>query len=121
MVGPGTGIAPFIGFLEDRRAQEAKAGAWLFFGDQSEATDFLYKERIESFLEDGTLERLDLAWSRDQEEKIYVQDRMREAGEALFSWLEDGAAFYVCGDASRMAADVEQGTPQCYRNLRTSR
>lgn len=108
MVGPGTGIAPFVGFLDDRRYKKATGGAWLFFGDQSESADYLYRDRIKEFLEDGVLERLDLAWSRDQERKIYVQDRMRENGEALFEWLEDNAAFYVCGDASRMAADVER-------------
>lgn len=107
MVGPGTGIAPFRAFLEERLTTGAKGDSWLIFGDQHEATDFLYQNQLESYLEDGTLDRLDTAWSRDQAEKVYVQDRMRENGAELYSWLEKGARFYVCGDASRMAKDVD--------------
>ena len=108
MVGPGTGIAPFRAFLEDRRASAAKGGNWLFFGNPYQATDFLYRDEIENFLSDGTLTRLDLAWSRDQQEKLYVQHLMVRQGAELWTWLRKGAAFYVCGDASRMAKDVDQ-------------
>lgn len=107
MVGPGTGIAPFRAFLEERQATQAKGKNWLFFGDQKAACDYLYKEQLEGMLSDGTLERLDLAFSRDQTEKIYVQTRMIENAESLYQWLEEGAYFYVCGDASRMAKDVD--------------
>ena len=107
MVGPGTGIAPFRAFLEERLAIGAKGRNWLFFGDQKRATDFLYQVQLEGWLKDGHLTRLDLAFSRDQAEKIYVQSRMLEAASELWSWLEDGAHFYVCGDASRMAKDVD--------------
>ncbi|KUM95164.1 reductase [Streptomyces cellostaticus] len=108
MVGPGTGIAPFIGFLEERRARGHRAPNWLFFGEQHRATDFYYEEELAAFLTEGTLTRLDTAFSRDQRAKIYVQDRMREHGPLLWSWLRDGARLYVCGDASRMAKDVDQ-------------
>lgn len=107
MVGPGTGIAPFRAFLEDRKATGATGKNWLFFGNPYRATDFLYEEELNAFLKDGTLTRLDLAWSRDQKQKIYVQHLMVEQGAELWSWLEAGAAFYVCGDASRMAKDVD--------------
>ena len=107
MVGPGTGVAPFRAFLEDRRAAGAKGRHWLFFGDQREASDFLYREELAAMRADGTLTRLDLAWSREQERKVYVQHRMAEQGKDLFAWLEEGAHFYVCGDAGRMAKDVE--------------
>jgi sulfite reductase (NADPH) flavoprotein alpha-component len=107
MVGPGTGVAPFRAFLEERKAIGAKGKNWLFFGDQRSTTDFLYREEIEVFQRDGLLTRLDLAWSRDQGEKIYVQQRMLEQAKELFAWLEEGGAFYVCGDASRMAKDVD--------------
>ena len=107
MVGPGTGIAPFRAFLEERLATGAKGRNWLFFGDQKRATDFLYQEQLEGWVKDGLLTRLDLAFSRDQPEKIYVQSRMLEAAAELWSWLEAGAHFYVCGDASRMAKDVD--------------
>lgn len=112
MVGPGTGIAPFRAFLEERRATGARGKNWLFFGDQHAATDFLYAEEIEAMLRDGTLARLDTAFSRDQSEKIYVQQRMLENAAELFAWLEDGAHFYVCGDASRMANDVDRALHQ---------
>ncbi|MEQ1852431.1 MAG: sulfite reductase subunit alpha, partial [Chthoniobacteraceae bacterium] len=107
MVGPGTGIAPFRAFLEERLATGAKGRNWLFFGDQRRATDFLYQDQLDAWLKDGHLARLDLAFSRDQAEKIYVQSRMLEAARELWSWLEAGAQFYVCGDASRMAKDVD--------------
>lgn len=108
MVGPGTGIAPFRAFLQERHARKDSGKNWLFFGEQHAATDFYYKDEIETWQQDGFLTRLDLAFSRDQAEKIYVQDRMREQGAELWAWLEAGAHFYVCGDASRMAKDVDQ-------------
>jgi sulfite reductase (NADPH) flavoprotein alpha-component len=107
MVGPGTGIAPFRAFLEERLATGAKGKNWLFFGDQTRASDFLYEDQLTAWQRDGFLTRLDLAFSRDQAEKIYVQTRMLEHGAELWSWLEAGAHFYVCGDASRMAKDVD--------------
>ncbi|MEM7425312.1 MAG: sulfite reductase subunit alpha [Pseudomonadota bacterium] len=107
MVGPGTGIAPFRAFLEERRERGAAGRNWLFFGDQHRALDFIYEEEISAMNEDGLLGRLDLAFSRDQKEKIYVQSRMHENARELFSWLEDGGHFYVCGDATRMARDVD--------------
>ncbi|HEU5333156.1 MAG TPA: reductase, partial [Actinocrinis sp.] len=108
MVGPGTGVAPFVGFLEERRARGHRAPNWLFFGEQHEATDFYYRDELTGLLAGGSLARLDTAFSRDQRTKIYVQDRMREHGSQLWSWLCDGAHFYVCGDASRMAKDVDR-------------
>ncbi|MFD6419943.1 molybdopterin-dependent oxidoreductase [Streptomyces sp. NPDC060194] len=108
MVGPGTGVAPFIGFLEDRRARGHTGPNWLFFGEQRSATDFYHREDLEGFRASGHLERLDLAFSRDQRNKVYVQDRMREQGPRLWRWLQDGAHFYVCGDATRMAKDVDR-------------
>lgn len=107
MVGPGTGIAPFIGFLAERRARGHTAPNWLFFGEQHRATDFYYEAELTGLLADGTLARLDTAFSRDQRAKVYVQDRMREHGPQLWAWLQEGAHFYVCGDASRMARDVD--------------
>lgn len=107
MVGPGTGIAPFRAFLQDRIAAGAKGRNWLFFGDQKCDQDFLYREEIEKWLVDGTLNRLDTAFSRDQEKKIYVQHRMMEKARDIWAWLEEGAHFYVCGDAKRMAKDVD--------------
>jgi sulfite reductase (NADPH) flavoprotein alpha-component len=107
MVGPGTGIAPFRAFLEERQAQGARGKNWLFFGDQKRATDFLYEEQLIAWRKGGHLNRLDLAFSRDQQEKLYVQHRMLECAPELWSWLQDGAYFYVCGDASRMAKDVD--------------
>ena len=108
MVGPGTGIAPFRAFLEERKARGAAGKNWLFFGDQHAACDFLYQDEIERFFSEGLLSRFDTAFSRDQDEKVYVQNRMLEQGQELFSWLEEGACFYVCGDASRMAKDVDK-------------
>ena len=107
MVGPGTGIAPFRAFLQERAAGGVRGKAWLLFGDQHEATDFLFAGELKAWLADGTLSRLDTAWSRDQARKIYVQDRMREHAADLWRWLQDGAHFYVCGDAMRMAKDVD--------------
>lgn len=107
MVGPGTGVAPFRAFLQERRARGAKGRNWLFFGDRHRDSDFIYADELSEMSRDGLLTHLDLAFSRDQQEKIYVQTRMRENGKALFTWLEEGAAFYVCGDASRMARDVD--------------
>lgn len=108
MVGPGTGIAPFRAFLQERQFRNAPGKNWLFFGDRNAATDFIYKEELQALKECGFLTRLDLAFSRDQEEKIYVQDRMIENGSELFAWLEQGGYFYVCGDAYRMAKDVDK-------------
>lgn len=107
MVGPGTGIAPFRAFLEEREATGASGKNWLFFGDQRRATDFLYHDQIIEWVRKGVLTRLDTAFSRDQEEKIYVQTRMLTAAAELWQWLEEGAHFYVCGDAKRMAKDVD--------------
>ncbi|GAA5140644.1 assimilatory sulfite reductase (NADPH) flavoprotein subunit [Prosthecobacter algae] len=107
MVGPGTGIAPFRAFLEEREATGASGKNWLFFGDQRRATDFLYHDQIIEWVQTGVLTRLDTAFSRDQEEKIYVQTRMLTAAAEMWQWLEEGAHFYVCGDAKRMAKDVD--------------
>lgn len=112
MIGPGTGIAPFRAFLQERRAICAPGKNWLFFGDQRAATDFLYREELEELQKCGLLTRLDCAFSRDQEEKVYVQHRMLEQGAELWKWLEDGAHIYVCGDAKRMAVDVDQALRQ---------
>ena len=106
--GPGTGIAPFRAFLEERKATGAKGKAWLFFGEVSEKSCYFYKDEFEGWLGDGTLDKLTTAWSRDQAEKIYVQHRMLENSAEFFAWLEQGAIFYVCGDASRMAHDVDK-------------
>ncbi len=108
MVGPGTGVAPFRSFVEHRAAQGGAGKNWLFFGDQHYMYDFLYQLEWQEHLKSGALTRLDLAFSRDQPEKIYVQDRIIERAEELYRWLEDGAHFYVCGDANRMAHDVHE-------------
>ncbi|MDD5227773.1 MAG: sulfite reductase subunit alpha [Methylococcales bacterium] len=109
MVGPGTGIAPFRAFLQERQFRGAKGKNWLFFGDRNAATDFIYRDELEQMGNSGLLNRLDLAFSRDQEEKIYVQDKMREHGAELFKWLdEEGGYFFVCGDAYHMAKDVDK-------------
>ena len=112
MVGPGTGIAPFRAFIEERKATGASGKNWLFFGDRSSKTDYLYGDEWEQNRKDGVLTDLDLAWSRDQAEKEYVQHKMLAKGKELFSWLQDGANFYVCGDASRMAKDVDSALRQ---------
>ena len=108
MVGPGTGIAPFRAFLHEREAIGAKGRNWLFFGNQYIDLDFLYRKELDGFLDRGILSRLDIAFSRDKAQKVYVQDRMLEHAGELWRWLEDGAYFYVCGDAKRMARDVDQ-------------
>jgi sulfite reductase (NADPH) flavoprotein alpha-component len=107
MVGPGTGIAPFRAFLQDRAASGARGRNWLFFGDQKRATDFLYEEDWALWKAQGVLTRIDTAFSRDQLVKVYVQDRMRENAGELWAWIRAGAHFYVCGDAKRMAKDVD--------------
>ncbi|WP_323150203.1 sulfite reductase flavoprotein subunit alpha, partial [Pseudomonas oryzihabitans] len=112
MIGPGTGIAPFRGFLHERRARGDQGRNWLFFGEQHAAHDFYYRDELEAFQRDGLLNELGLAFSRDQAEKIYVQDRLRERGAEVWRWLQDGARVYVCGDASRMARDVDQALRQ---------
>ena len=109
MIGPGTGVAPFRAFLQERRAIGAKGRNWLFFGHQRSNYDFFYEDEFKEMKTSGLLTRLSLAWSRDGNEKIYVQDRMREVGRDLWAWLADGAHIYVCGDAKRMAKDVEIG------------
>ncbi|MCU1320732.1 MAG: sulfite reductase, alpha subunit (flavoprotein) [Acidobacteriaceae bacterium] len=108
MIGPGTGVAPFRAFLHERRALASTGRNWLFFGERSAATDFLYRDELESMVADQHLSRLDLAFSRDQEHKVYVQDKMLEQAPQFWSWLQDGASVYVCGDASRMAKDVDR-------------
>lgn len=107
MVGPGTGIAPFRAFLQERKVSGGKGKNWLFFGDQKAETDFLYREELAAYQAEGILNKLSLAFSRDQAEKIYVQNRMLEQADELYSWLEEGAYFYICGDAKRMAKDVD--------------
>ena len=108
MVGPGTGIAPFRAFLQERDTRGAEGGNWLFFGNPHFTQDFLYQVEIQKYVKSGLLSKIDLAFSRDQADKIYVQDRLRQNGAELFEWLENGAHFYVCGDANRMAKDVHQ-------------
>ena len=108
MIGPGTGVAPFRAFLHDRQATNASGRNWLFFGHQRSDYDFFYADELNAMKASGLLTRLSLAWSRDGEQKFYVQDRMREVGRDLWSWLADGAHVYVCGDAKRMAKDVER-------------
>ncbi|GIG39757.1 bifunctional nitrate reductase/sulfite reductase flavoprotein subunit alpha [Cellulomonas phragmiteti] len=107
MIGPGTGVAPFVGFLAEREARGDTGDNWLVFGEQHAATDFWYRDELEGWRARGVLTRLDTAFSRDQRQKVYVQDRLREHGPALWSWLERGAHVYVCGDAARMAPDVD--------------
>ena len=107
MIGPGTGIAPFRAFLFDRKATGAPGKNWLFFGHQRSDCDFFYQEELNAMKTSGLLTRMSLAWSRDGEKKFYVQDRMREVGRELWTWLAEGAHLYICGDAKRMAKDVE--------------
>jgi sulfite reductase (NADPH) flavoprotein alpha-component len=107
MIGPGTGIAPFRAFLHERKAMKAAGRNWLFFGHQRSACDFFYEDELTQMADDGHLTRLALAWSRDTGRKVYVQDRMREAGVDVWAWITEGAHIYVCGDAKRMAKDVE--------------
>ncbi len=108
MIGPGTGVAPFRAFMQQREADEASGDNWMFFGDQTFTQDFLYQVEWQNYLKSGLLTRMDVAFSRDQAEKIYVQDRLKEQGKDVFSWLERGAHLYICGDANRMAKDVHQ-------------
>jgi sulfite reductase (NADPH) flavoprotein alpha-component len=108
MVGPGTGIAPFRAFMEQRVHDNGTGKNWLFFGDQSEKTEYYYKEQIESWLNGGDLYKFTTAWSRDQVEKIYVQNRLKENGAEVWQWFEEGAYFYICGDKQRMAKDVHR-------------
>jgi sulfite reductase (NADPH) flavoprotein alpha-component len=107
MVGPGTGVAPFRSFVMDRATRGAKGPNWLFFGDQRKDHDFLYADEWAEYQKSGVLTRLDTAFSRDQAAKVYVQDRMRENAAELWKWIQQGAYFYVCGDAKRMAKDVD--------------
>lgn len=107
MIGPGTGIAPFRAFMQQRAADGAQGKNWLFFGNPHFTEDFLYQVEWQSYVKEGLLTRIDLAWSRDQQQKIYVQDKLREQGSELWRWINDGAHIYVCGDANRMAKDVE--------------
>jgi sulfite reductase (NADPH) flavoprotein alpha-component len=107
MVGPGTGIAPFRAFVQDRVAAGATGRNWVFFGDQKSSTDYLYQEEWEKYLAEGKVTHLDLAWSRDQILKVYVQDKMREKAAELWAWINNGGYFFVCGDAKRMAKDVD--------------
>ena len=108
MVGPGTGVAPFRAYLQERRAVGAKGKNWLFFGSQKAACNYFYREEFDEMQKDGFLTRLDLAWSRDQEKKVYVQDRMMENAAEIWKWMDgEGAHFFVCGDARRMAKDVD--------------
>ena len=106
MIGPGTGIAPFRSFLEEREEIGAEGKSWLFFGDQHYVTDFLYQIEWQRWLKDGVLTKMDVAFSRDTDEKMYVQHRMLEQSEEIFRWLEQGAVVYICGDEKNMAADV---------------
>jgi len=108
MIGPGTGIAPFRAFMQQRAAEGAGGKNWLFFGNPHFTEDFLYQVEWQSYVKEGLLTRIDLAWSRDQKQKIYVQDKLREQGAELWRWINDGAHIYVCGDANRMAKDVER-------------
>ncbi len=108
MIGPGTGIAPFRAFMQQRAAEGAEGKNWLFFGNPHFTEDFLYQVEWQRYVKEGVLSRIDLAWSRDQKEKVYVQDKLRQQGAELWRWINDGAHIYVCGDANRMAKDVEQ-------------
>ena len=108
MVGPGTGVAPFRAFLAEREIVGAKGKNWLFFGDRNFHTDFLYQNEWLDYRKKGLLSRIDVAFSRDDDNKVYVQHRMLEQSRRLYAWLEEGAYFYVCGDAKRMASDVHE-------------
>ena len=112
MVGPGTGIAPFRAFLEERREIGAPGYNWLFFGDQHRECDFIYENEISDMTKSGLLNKVDVAFSRDQKEKQYVQHKMLDNGKELFKHLDNGGYFYVCGDASRMAKDVDNALHQ---------
>jgi sulfite reductase (NADPH) flavoprotein alpha-component len=116
MIGPGTGIAPFRGFLHERRAVGATGRNWLFFGERSASTDFLYRDELERMTADGHLTHLDTAFSRDQARKIYVQDLMMQKAQQVWAWLEQGAFLYVCGEGARMAKDVDRTLHQIIEN-----
>ena len=121
MVGPGTGLAPFRAFLQERKFQNAKGKNWLFFGDQTRNNDFIYENEISNLKQSGFLNKLDLAFSRDQEEKNYVQHKMYSSRKELFHWIDQGAYFYVCGDATHMAKDVDNMLHQVIQEgLKTS-
>ena len=107
MIGPGTGLAPFRAFLEERKVRGAKGKNWLFFGDQTRKNDFIYQEELINYKKSSILTRLDLAFSRDQKDKVYVQHKMLNSSEQIFNWMEEGAYIYVCGDATYMAKDVD--------------
>src|SRR5690606_17012807 len=108
MIGPGTGVAPFRAFMEEREESGAEGKSWLFYGDRHFLTDFLYQIEWQRWLKDGVLTKLDVAFSRDTDEKVYVQHRMLEHSKELYAWLEEGAAIYVCGDEKYMAHDVQE-------------
>jgi sulfite reductase (NADPH) flavoprotein alpha-component len=108
MIGAGTGVAPYRAFMQEREARGASGRNWLFFGERRFRTDFLYQTEWQSWLKDGMLSRMDVAFSRDRAEKVYVQHRMKERASDLYAWLEDGAHVYVCGDAARLAPDVHE-------------
>jgi sulfite reductase (NADPH) flavoprotein alpha-component len=108
MVGPGTGVAPFRAFVQERQATGARGRNWLFFGDRHFTTDFLYQRDWQQYLKDEILTRMDVAFSRDQAHKIYVQHRMREQSRDIYAWMQEGAEIFICGDKGKMAADVQQ-------------
>ncbi|MER2252593.1 flavodoxin domain-containing protein [Methylorubrum podarium] len=118
MVGPGTGVAPFRAFVQERRATEAPGRSWLFFGDRHFTHDFLYQLEWQEALEDGSLTKIDVAFSRDQPEKIYVQDRIDQHAAEVVAWLDGGAHFYVCGDAKNMARDVRAAVVRAFENVK---
>ena len=119
MVGPGTGVAPFRAFVQERRATEAKGRSWLFFGDRQFTHDFLYQLEWQDALKDGVLTRMDVAFSRDTPEKVYVQNRIWEKRRDLVEWLDNGAYFYVCGDAKAMAKDVRATLVRAYADVKS--
>ena len=108
MIGPGTGVAPFRAFMQEREARDAGGRNWMFFGDQTFTQDFLYQVEWQNYLKSGLLTKMDVAFSRDQAEKVYVQHRIKEHAADVYAWLEAGAHLYICGDANRMAKDVHQ-------------
>ncbi|SLE66692.1 putative NADPH--sulfite reductase flavoprotein alpha-component [Mycobacteroides abscessus subsp. massiliense] len=108
MIGPGTGVAPFRSYMQEREELGFEGNTWLFFGDQHFTTDFLYQTEWQEWLEDGTLSKLDIAFSRDTDKKVYVQHKIAENSEQFNRWIENGATIYVCGDESKMAKDVHQ-------------
>jgi sulfite reductase (NADPH) flavoprotein alpha-component len=118
MIGAGTGVAPYRAFLQEREARGATGRSWLFFGERNFHTDFLYQTEWQGWLGDGVLRRLNVAFSRDQAGKIYVQHRLREHGRDVYAWLEDGAHLYVCGDASNLAPDVHAALSDVVRQER---